>query len=244
MKRKALPYRQSLIDDIFMLTGEKLGSAIREAIRRKGVTQVAVAEHFGVRPPSVQDWIRRGTIGKDKLPELWAYFADVVGPEHWGMPGTSSSPAPHAEDEEDLVIAQYSATGAMGHGYELEDNPPGLIRSWRVTPDWLRLNVPVYTSISNLCIVTGFGPSMKPRYNPGDPLLCDRGFKTVDADGVYFFRVDGHAFIKQLQRIPTRSGLMLRAKSFNPDYDPFDIDQSMDFQVFGKILTAWRSEQF
>ena len=85
---------------------------------------------------------------------------------------------------------------------------------------------------------------MKPRYNPGDPLLCDRGVQTVDTDGVFFFRVGRHGFIKQLQRIPTRDGLILRAKSFNQDYDPFDIDEHMDFQVFGKILTAWRSEQF
>ncbi|MCT6721647.1 helix-turn-helix transcriptional regulator [Acidovorax sp. K2F] len=159
------------------------------------------------------------------------------------------APSPHEApavggEQPDLVITQYAAGGSMGNGFELEDTPPGFIRSWRVSPDWLRLNVPVYSSLANLCIVTGFGPSMKPRYNPGDPLLCDRGFTTVDTDGVYFFRVDGHGFIKQLQRIPTKDGLVLRAKSFNPDYDPFDIDKSMDFQVFGKILTAWRSEQF
>ncbi|WP_406626129.1 helix-turn-helix transcriptional regulator [Acidovorax sp. SDU_ACID1] len=146
--------------------------------------------------------------------------------------------------EPDLVITEYSTGGAMGHGFALEENPPGLIRSWRVTHEWLRMNVPVYTSIENLCIVTGFGPSMKPRYNPGDPLLCDRGVRNVEVDGVYFFRVDGHGFIKQLQRIPTENGLVLRAKSFNKDYDPFDITRKMDFEVFGKILTAWRSEQF
>jgi phage repressor protein C with HTH and peptisase S24 domain len=36
---------------------------------------------------------------------------------------------------------------------------------------------------------------------------------------------------------------VLRAKSFNPDYDPFEITQKMDFAVFGKVLTVWRSEQ-
>lgn len=154
------------------------------------------------------------------------------------------APAQNPSDPPDLVIAEYNTGGAMGHGFALEENPPGLIRSWRVTHDWLRLNVPVYTSIENLCIVTGFGPSMKPRYNPGDPLLCDRGVRNVEVDGVYFFRVDGHGFIKQLQRIPTENGLILRAKSFNKDYDPFDITKKMDFEVFGKILTAWRSEQF
>lgn len=74
--------------------------------------------------------------------------------------------------------------------------------------------------------------------------MCDRGVTTVDTDGVYFFRVGEHGFIKQLQRIPTDDGLILRAKSFNKDYDPFDISERMDFEVFGKILMAWRSEQF
>jgi len=68
-----------------MLTGKALGNAIREAIRRKGVTQVDVAAHFGVKPPSVQDWLNRGVIAKEKLPELWSYFSDVCTPEHWGL---------------------------------------------------------------------------------------------------------------------------------------------------------------
>lgn len=131
----------------------------------------------------------------------------------------------------------------MGHGFELEDNPPGLIKSWRVDEQWLRLNVPHYTSIKNLCIVTGFGTSMQTKFNPGDPLLCDIGVKTVHSDGVYFFRVGKHGFIKQLQRIPSEGGMVLRAKSYNESYDPFDITEKMDFEVFGKILTAWRSEQ-
>lgn len=184
----------------------------------------------------------------DFSPRLAAEIAQLGGGPAARSHSTASAPreapAENPSDPPDLVIAEYSTGGAMGHGFALEENPPGLIRSWRVTHDWLRLNVPVYTSIENLCIVTGFGPSMKPRYNPGDPLLCDRGVRNVEVDGVYFFRVDGHGFIKQLQRIPTENGLILRAKSFNKDYDPFDITRKMDFEVFGKILTAWRSEQF
>lgn len=150
------------------------------------------------------------------------------------------------EDPQDHLIAQYDAAGAMGNGgLVLEEAPPGLIKSWKVDPEWLRLNVQHHTGIRNLCIVTGFGPSMKPKYNPGDPLLLDSGIKSVErgGDGVYFFRVGNHGFIKQLQRIPTENGLVLRAKSFNPDYDAFEITEKMDFAVFGKVLTVWRSEQ-
>lgn len=78
-----------------MLTGEKLGQAIKAAIETKAVTQRAVAEHFGVKPPSVQDWIKRGTIGKEKLPQLWDYFADVAGPRHWGLERFPHHSAPH-----------------------------------------------------------------------------------------------------------------------------------------------------
>lgn len=78
-----------------MLTGKELGQAIRNAVElkdaaerkagRPGVRLVDIATHFGVKPPSVQDWINKGTISKARLPQLWLYFSDVVGPEHWGL---------------------------------------------------------------------------------------------------------------------------------------------------------------
>lgn len=70
-----------------MLTGTELGAALDRAIKLKGVTKKAVADHFGVKPPSVQDWIKFGRIGKQHLNELVAYFSDVVPPQHWGMRG-------------------------------------------------------------------------------------------------------------------------------------------------------------
>lgn len=68
-----------------MLTGNKLGEAIEAARIKKGLTKKAIADAFGVKPPSVQDWVKRGTIDKEKLPILWRLFSDVVGPEHWGL---------------------------------------------------------------------------------------------------------------------------------------------------------------
>jgi len=71
-----------------MLTGLQLGKAIRHAVALKmklGVKKAEIAAHFGVRPPSVNGWEKTGAIDKAKLPTLWAYFSDVVGPEHWGL---------------------------------------------------------------------------------------------------------------------------------------------------------------
>lgn len=68
-----------------MLTGKELGTAIAKAIKLKGVAKAAVARHFGIKPPSISDWVNRGTIDKAKLDDLFSYFSDVVGPEHWGL---------------------------------------------------------------------------------------------------------------------------------------------------------------
>ncbi|OQA32205.1 MAG: Peptidase S24-like protein [Betaproteobacteria bacterium ADurb.Bin341] len=142
------------------------------------------------------------------------------------------------------TIYQYAdVAGSMGHGLTLPDQP-GTIERWSVSREWLSKNVQSNTGINNLCIVTGFGPSMQPMFNPGDPLLVDTGVKAVIADGIYFFRVGSEGFVKQLQKIPTENGVKYVAKSKNLDYDPFEITEGMDFEVLGKVIRVWCGTNF
>lgn len=95
LKSKALPYRVGNVPNKAMLTGEELGEALRIAIEKKAARWEAegrgrllkkdIAAHFGIQPPSLQDWIKFGRIGKQHLNELVRFFSDVVGPEHWGI---------------------------------------------------------------------------------------------------------------------------------------------------------------
>lgn len=144
---------------------------------------------------------------------------------------------------DNYTIRQYAAGGAMGHGLTLPEQP-GVIENWSVSREWLNKNVRNHTSVQNLCIVTGFGPSMQPMFNPGDPLLVDTGVKSVIADGVYFFRVEKEGFIKQLQKIPTAAGLKYVAKSMNKNFDPFEITPDMDFEILGKVVRVWCGTDF
>lgn len=148
------------------------------------------------------------------------------------------SPGPDEGDE--IVIRQYGAGGSMGSGVVLRDQP-GVIRSWRVSPEWVQKNVRNATSASNLAIVTGFGDSMRPMFNPGDPLLIDTGVTTVDFDGIYFFAVDGEGFIKRLQRVP---GEGMVAISENKAYRDWTIKPTMEFIVFGRVLRVWRGDDY
>lgn len=145
-----------------------------------------------------------------------------------------------ASTEMEVVIPQYNNTGGgMGGGVLLRDQP-GEIQGWRVTPEWLQKNVPNNTGVKNLCIVTGFGPSMRPLFNPGDPLLMDRGVTKAEEDAVYFFRVGDEGFIKHLQRVP---GVGLVAISENKIYRDWTITNDMDFEVFGKVIKVWQGNE-
>ncbi|MGS1072390.1 hypothetical protein [Burkholderia glumae] len=93
-----------------MLTGEQLGAAIEQARIKKGVTKVALAAAMGVKPASVQDWVKHGRIAKERINDLVAFFSDVVGPDHWGLDFRASS-APRN------VIA--SPTDALGEAPQI-----------------------------------------------------------------------------------------------------------------------------
>lgn len=92
-----------------MLNKKELGKAIEAAIRLKIAsgaikTQTEVAAHFSVKPPSINDWKSKGTIAKSRIPELFRYFSDVAGPDHWGLtqaewPAGLSAPENNSQDK-------------------------------------------------------------------------------------------------------------------------------------------------
>ena len=127
-----------------MLTGSELGAAIESARKKKGVTKRALALAFGVSPPSVQDWVKRGTIDKDKLSKLWTYFSDVAGPEHWGLEAwTDAQHLPkglqshtvahdlihHGIDSSPIASSRVPVIGTLAMGaenmFELRSDPSG-----------------------------------------------------------------------------------------------------------------------
>lgn len=226
----------------------------------RGVSQGAQLEiqsRFGINAT----WIAAGTgemlVSERDPSHMASQNADDLSPSlnSQKLEGSTQSPKTNGgssvqsaqvvvlASQDHFVIPQYGAGGSMGHGLLLPEQP-GVIERWTVTHEWLDKNARGYTAARNLCIVTGFGPSMRPMFNPGDPLLVDRGITSVPADGIYFFRIGDEGFIKQLQKIPTAKGVVYRAKSANPDYDPFEITADMDFEVLGKVIRVWCGTDF
>lgn len=181
-------------------------------------------------------------IGPGTFEKLTAAYPDWLKPAPITLGlRLSVADAETAYKEDSERIPEYATGGRMGSSGLVLRDQPGEIKGWDVTKEWLRKNVPNCTSHSNLAIVTGFGDSMRPMYNPGDPLLVDRGVLSVDFDAIYFFRVGDEGFIKRLQRIPG-SGLL--AISENSSYRDWTITPEMDFEVFGRVIKVWRGEDF
>ncbi|VTQ22480.1 Rac prophage; putative DNA-binding transcriptional regulator [Escherichia coli] len=82
-----------------MLSGKDLGRAIEQAINKKIASgsvksKAEVARHFKVQPPSIYDWIKKGSISKDKLPELWRSFLMLLVQSIGGLTNTPYQPPP------------------------------------------------------------------------------------------------------------------------------------------------------
>ena len=232
------------------MLSERLKAAMAEA----GVSQAELARACGVKPPSIHGWLSgksKFLRGENLLSAARAlgveqqWLATGIGPRHpsdvvLNEPLTTVRMYSESIQNRDVVhIPQYEAGGAMGQSLILQGDQPGIIKHMAVTQEWAQKNLKAHTGLHNLCIVTGFGDSMKPMYNPGDPLILDKGITTCEVDAVYFFRVDGYGFIKRLQIIP---GEGIRVFSVNKDYEPWTIKRDADFEVFGRVMKAWCGE--
>lgn len=142
--------------------------------------------------------------------------------------------------DSEYVIRQFDARGSMGTGIILQEQT-GIIENFRVTSGWLQENIKGYSTTKNLCVVTGFGESMTPLFNNGDPVIIDLSIKEYVGAFPYFFRVGDEGFIKRLQKIP---GIGIRALSDNPKYEPWTIPLNMDFEILGRVIKVWKSEDF
>lgn len=227
-----------------MLTGKELGAAIRAAIEKKGVTQRQVAATFGVKPPSVSDWMSKGTIGKDKLVALWKYFEDVVGPEHWGL---ASFPPEAAERKdsaflpgfEKLAVPLLANSGSMGPGDD-DIGEEVMTGALPVSPEWAQRTLKP-TGLQNLRFIHGYGDSMKGTFEDGDILLVDIGVIEPKIDGVYVLEANERVYIK---RVRQRMDGKFEVSSDNPKVRTVDVlDGTTQISCRGRVLWAWNGSK-
>ena len=241
-----LPQSNALTHTHVMNKPTEFGERLVVLMKLRGLTQYSLAKASGVPQPTIQRLIT-GETRNPKVETLRQLASTLNATETLEL----KDPVMGLQDVEKKLpaadptlvdIPQFDQGARMGNGGLVLQDQPGMIRRWEVSRDWLSQNVKGVTPGSQLCIVTGFGDSMKPMFNPGDPLLVDLSVRTVEYDAVYFFRVSDEGFIKRIQRIP---GQGLKAISANRDhYEPWTITEDMDFEVLGRVLKVWKGDDF
>lgn len=211
-----------------MLTGSELGAAIDAARVKKGMTKKALADHFGVRPPSIQDWIKRGTIDKQHLPGLWALFADVVGPEHWGLndnnAGITGKTSTAQAGQTLASTTSYPLFSGVAHRLTLHEFKVPPLITWEalmtenVTPDEYR------THASN--------DALAPRLRAGGVLTLDRRLEPRAGDGVLLRDRTGALHLRIYRPVVGR----WEAHATHPDYPAMDSERD-GLQVLA-VLTS------
>ena len=91
----ALPIKGAACWNRRVLQGTDLAAAIRSALELKstqpGIGRVgpsALARALEMTQPSASELLKTGRLAKEKLPLRLAFFEDVVGPDHFGLPFT------------------------------------------------------------------------------------------------------------------------------------------------------------
>lgn len=239
-----------------MLTGKELGEAIADAIEKKGVSKAEVARHFGVKPPSVQDWIKFGRISKRHLDGIFEYFSDVAGPEHWGLTEQKKSPTPlqlmqypNIEHEQTHQVAEAIA----------EFGPD--VGSYRATPVigtaqlgaegyWDAIEYPVGhgdgyvdapTRDPNAYALRVKGDSMAPAIRNGWLVIVEPNSPVVPGELVLICTANGQCMVKEF--LYERGG-EISLGSINQDSKPMTFNQAdiTRFHSIGFIVppSKWR----
>ncbi len=228
-----------------MLTGNELGAAIEQARVKKGVSKKALADAMGVKPASVQDWVKYGRIAKERINDLVLYFSDVVGPDHWGLdfttsagPGTKpstraptpptpdhhnegghGSDLPHPSDLEFALVPQLDIAAACGDG-RFQDHvvvKGGLAFKRSSLRDF---GVPENAAR----IIYADGGSMRPTIQDGRVVLINTADTTPKDGKIYAICLpDGGLVLKRLvyDYHPNSGGMVWIIRSDNPDKTVF-----------------------
>ncbi|MEF9677746.1 S24 family peptidase [Pectobacterium aroidearum] len=226
-----------------MLSGKELGRAIEQAIDKKissGAvkSKADIARHFKIKAPSIHDWIKKGSISKDKLPELWNYFSDVVGPDHWGLNGSINSPTAAQEyknilDNNVYRVDVLDAEASAGNGRFVSSDVDETISSI-VYDTEKALKIFGHRPADTIKVITVTGDSMSGTIETGDYIFVDVAKNYFDGDGIYVFSFKGALLVKRLQF--TADGILVR--SDNAKYTDWVITDKTEpyLKVIGRVI--------
>ena len=130
----------------------------------------------------------------------------------------------------ELPFYEVSASAGVGLLAEVEERP----KTISFEPYWLRNEIGVCPS--NVFLMMVEGDSMQPTLKNGSMIMVNRDVDNL-SDGIYVMRYDENLLVKRLQMLP---GGIIRVKSDNSMYDPWEIKKSqldgVELALIGRVV--------
>lgn len=160
--------------------------------------------------------------------------ATAVAPNDGGVVRADFNRPGQIGDE--VWIAHYDVRGAMGDG-EVAHDFPEMLQDIRVSPTHLREMGVEFKEHFHLKLITGVGQSMAPTIKSRDPLVVDISIREFVGDGIYYFSLQGHQYIKRLQKKGRDHFKMI---SDNTNHPPQDIRVDETY-IQARVLLVWNA---
>jgi len=218
-----------------------LAERLTSIMSEKGLSQAELARMTGIKQPSVFKIVSGQTLNPKNIVEIAAALGVDV---NWLKTGEgepiaqgsiiSSLVSTDSDEHHRFRVDYLDVQAAAGHsGIENADYPE-VIQSIYFSKEGL-LEIVGKSTNDGISLINVPTDSMVPTINKGDIVFVDTKINYYTGEGVYFFLLNGGAYIKRLMKLPTG---VYRAISDNSVYPDFDIsDELFDTAVIiGKFI--------
>ncbi|HEL4298427.1 helix-turn-helix domain-containing protein [Stenotrophomonas sp. GD03930] len=213
-----------------------LSERLVRALGHAQITQAHLAREVGVSAPSVHNWFS----GKAKFlrgANLLA-AAKVLGvSESWLATGNGTMlPTGSIADGKPAIGEMEPSPGYVRFNVLEADtganyDTPEVMRTIEVAEWEVRRKLGFLPPPGRIQIITGRGPSMRPKLEDGDIVWIDTSFDHFDGDDYYLITLGGETQIKMLQK----RGDGLYVVSVNTDFPPYRPEPGK-VSILGKAL--------
>ncbi|MCA6305263.1 MAG: helix-turn-helix transcriptional regulator [Phenylobacterium sp.] len=215
---------------------------IRELREAAGLSQQQLADRAGTSQPQVDrlekgerkltaDWMRR-------LSEALGVPMGAILTEH-AVPAGALSPRAPGPPGREVSIPELDVRAAAGDG-ALDDavgDGEHVVASWSMPAAILRAQTTAPRD--RMRIITVYGDSMAPDFNPGDRILVDTDDRRPSPPGVFAIWDGIGLVIKRVEYVINSSPAAVRLISRNPQYEPRSLSLA-DLDIRGRVIGRWQ----
>ena len=221
-----------------------LAERLTSIMSEKGLSQAELARMTGLKQPSVFKIVSGQTLNPKNIVEIATALGVAV---NWLKTGEgepiaqgsiiSSLVSTDSDEHHRFRVDYLDVQAAAGHsGIENADYPE-VIQSIYFSKEGL-LEIVGKSTNDGISLINVPTDSMVPTINKGDIVFVDTKVNYYTGEGVYFFLLNGGAYIKRLMKLPTGVYQAISDNSVYPDFDISDelFDTAVIIGKFIKVL--------